>query len=247
MRVPKIVLSIYIFLIVVSCSKKSDTSPTAPVNASISGQVALYNDGSTLLANSGMTVSLDNTFPLYSSVTNGNGMYSIPQVPFGNSTLVFEKAGYGTYKIFNINHAYNNGAGTVLSTLASLGKISTTAVTGLTAIVSSGNVTVGITSIPGGTDASPRYLRLFLSFRTGVSHTNYQTAFDLIISKTNTVEKILTKAELNTLGFASGSTVYVRAYGDSFWSNSYEDPLAVRTIFPNLNLSTVAAASFIVP
>ncbi len=194
-----------------------------------------------------MTVSVDSTFPPYKYVTGTDGKFIIPLIPFGNRTLVFEKAGYGTFKLFNINHTYNNGAGTILTTVPSLGRISTTTVTGLAASVASGIATISVTTNPGGNNTTPRYIRIFLNSRSAVSNTNFQKVLEIDVALSNPYDKTLTRAELNTLGFASGSTVYVRVYGDSFYSNNYDDPVAGRTIFPNLNQTTTAAASFIVP
>ena len=249
MRIIRFFLFVSIFLLAMACSKKNGnpSTPATPFDAPVSGEVILYDEATLPVDKSGMTVSVDSTFPPSSSVTGTNGRFSIPFIAFGTKTLVFEKAGYGTYKMFNISHAYNNGAGTVLTTIPSLGKLSSTAITGLTASVASGIVTVSITSNPGGNSSSPKYIRLFLNSRPSVSNTNYLKVFDAFVARINPFEKTFSKAELNALGFSSGTTVYVRTYGDSFWSNSYDDPVIGRTIFPNLNMSTVAAASFIVP
>jgi hypothetical protein len=249
MRIIKLFLFVNIYLLAMACSKKdgNPSTPSTPVDAPVSGEVILYDEATQAVDKSGMKVSVDSTFPPSSSVTEANGRFYIPFIAFGKKTLVFEKAGYGTYKMFNISHANNNGAGTVLTTIPSLGKLSSTAITGLTATVSSGIVTVSATSNPGGNNSSPKYIRLFLNARPAVSNTNYEKVFDAFVARINPFEKTFTKAELNAWGFSSGTTVYVRAYGDSFWSNSYDDPVIGRTIFPNLNISAVAAASFIVP
>jgi hypothetical protein len=239
-----------IFFLALSCSKNEDNNPAppaAPTNAPISGEVILYDEATLAVDKSGMTVSLDSTFPPYKSVTGADGKFFITLIPFGNRTLVFEKAGYGTYKLFNINHAYNNGVGTILTTIPSLGRISTTTVTGLAASVTSGIATISVTTNPAGSNTASKYIRIFLNSRTAVSNTNYQKVLEIAVAQANPFDKTFTKAELNTLGFASGTTVYVRAYGDSYHSNSYDDPVAGRTIFPNLNPATTAAASFIVP
>ncbi len=249
MLINRNIFSLFFLLLFLSCSKddSNPAPPSAPENAPLSGEVILSDEGTNLLDKSGMRVSLDSTFPPYSSVTDANGKFSIPFVPFGKRTLVYEKSGYGTYKMFNIEQTYNNGIGTVITTVPNLGKISTTKVTSVVTAVAAGVVTITVTSDPGGTDATPKYLRMFFGPRTAVSNTNFQKALEIETSKINPFIKTLTKAELNTMGFASGTTVYVRVYGDSFRSNTYDDPVVGRTIFPNLNPSTVAASSFIVP
>jgi hypothetical protein len=249
MQIIKKIWPFLLMVLVLSCKKNDNTTstPTNPTTASLGGEVILYDEAKNLLDKSGMTVSLDSTYPPYSSVTNTSGQYVIPQVPFGNRTLVFEKSGYGTFKIFNIIHAYNNGNGTLVDTVPSLGKISSTQVTAVTTAASPTAATITITTNPGGSSTTSRYVRIFLNSRPSVSNTNYQKVLALYEVKANPSDKTLTKAELNTLGFASGSTVYLRVYGDSFYSNNYDDPVIGRTIFPNLNATTVAITSFIVP
>jgi hypothetical protein len=53
--------------------------------------------------------------------------------------------------------------------------------------------------------------------------------------------------ELNELGFASGSILYARVYGDSYYSNDYDDPNEGRRIFPNLLEDTAQSVQFQVP
>lgn len=67
------------------------------------------------------------------------------------------------------------------------------------------------------------------------------------MAQINPFEKTITQTELLSAGFTSGQQVYVRAYGDSFWDNAYDDPAISKRIFPNLNGTTVAATSFVVP
>ena len=57
----------------------------------------------------------------------------------------------------------------------------------------------------------------------------------------------ISSEELNNLGFNSGTTVYARVYGDSFYSNDYEDPNLGRRVFPNLFADTAQSVQFEVP
>lgn len=240
---------LFLLFLIISCSKKDSSPvvpPVTPVDAPIYGEVNLFNESTLALEKSGMTVSVDSTFPPNKSVTGADGKFFIPFIGFGNRALVFEKPGYGTFKLFGINHAYNNGAGTLITPIPSLGKLSSTTVTGLSAVVAAGNLTVSVTTSPAANNSSPKYLRIFLSTRAAVSNNIFQKALVTVVT-IDPSEKTLTKAELNSLGFASGTTVYARVYGDSFWSNSYDDPMVGRTVFPNLNPATVSAVSFIVP
>lgn len=245
-----VIIALGFFFLFNSCGKDdsgSNQPPTNPVDAPISGQVMLYDESVAEADKSGMTVTVDSTSPPQKAVTGADGKFVIPYIGFGNKILIFEKPGYGTYKLINVVHNYNNGSGTVITTVPSLGKISNTSVVGLGISASAASVTITVTTSPAGTSNIPKYVRLFLNSRAGVSNVLYQKALDIVVANTNPIDKILTKAELNALGFASGTTLYIRAYGESFHSNNYDDPVSGRMVYPNLNLTTVAAASIIVP
>ena len=49
------------------------------------------------------------------------------------------------------------------------------------------------------------------------------------------------------MGFSSGSQVYVKAYGESFWGNDYEDTDLNKRIFPNLGEISAEPVMFMVP
>jgi hypothetical protein len=68
-----------------------------------------------------------------------------------------------------------------------------------------------------------------------------------LVSQINPYEVTLSQNDLLNAGFSSGQTLYVKAYGDSFWSNEYFDPELDRKVFPNLNKNAAAAVSFVVP
>ena len=76
---------------------------------------------------------------------------------------------------------------------------------------------------------------------------NYTTHTETFEAGSNPLKHIITQKHLNEMGFASCSAVYVRAYGESFWSNSYHDLSSNKTVFPNLNSTMVNAVPFIVP
>ncbi|MFM8833777.1 MAG: carboxypeptidase regulatory-like domain-containing protein, partial [Cytophagales bacterium] len=133
------------------------------------------------------------------------------------------------------------------SSIPSLGAISTTQVTSLNSSVTANLVTIEATTSPAGSMASTRYLRFFLHSAANVSDVFYSAYLPTLVSRINPYVKTFTKAELNALGFASGTTVYVRVYGDSYWSNQYDDPELDRRVFPNLNDKAASAVSFVVP
>jgi len=237
--------SVIYFLIIVSlvaCKKEEDKATTS----SISGKVKLYDDGNSNLDNIDMTVTVEGTAPLLSAKTDQNGEYSIQDVPFGSYTLQFNKTGYGTYKIFDAT-LISTGGPLVISETVSLGQISTTSIINKFLInVIQSTVEFKGTVDPAGTTEIPRYLRFFYSSNENVSSDNYSYYSDQYEVSEALFQIIVTKEELNNMGFASGTTVYLKVYGDSYWSNSYEDPSLSKMVFPNLN-SSYESGSFIVP
>jgi hypothetical protein len=237
--------SFILILFITSCSSNDD-SPAAATRANISGSVNLYNESTNQVDNSNMTVSVLGTMPLISAVTDAEGKFVLSNVPFGTYTFEYTKNGYGTYKKFGVVHG-TNGQATALTATPSLGQVSTTSITGITASASANQVVLSISTNPGGSAANRRYIRYFLSTSQSVSATNYSYYSPVFTSQINPFEKTILATELISAGFTSGQQVYVRAYGDSFWDNAYDSSEFNRRIFPNLNANTVPAATFIVP
>jgi hypothetical protein len=242
----KSIFSFSFFCLIVclfSCKKSNDITPT-PTKANIIGAVNLYNESTTPIDKSGMTVSLANT--AFSAITNADGKYTLADIPFGTYTMIYEKPGFGTSKYYGMEHS-NTGSYTALPYVPSFGQLSTTQITGLTSGINAGNVILSVTTDPAGSNGNRRYVRYFLSTSSTVSHKNFTYYSQALIAQINPFDITLTAADLSNRGFTSGQTVYVKAYGDSFWGNDYDDPGLNRKIFPNLNQSSATAISFVVP
>lgn len=229
------------------CKKDDDPAvDTVPNAADISGSVFLYSEGTDRVANDGMTVAVANVDPARSAVTDASGKFVIKDVPLGTHILTFSKSGYGTYKMFDIAHVKDDQT-TAITTIPSLGAVSSTQVTALTANVSGGEVSIQATTTPAGSANSSRYVRLFMHTAANASSVFYTAYSPTFVARINPYVKTYTKAELNAMGFASGTTVFVRVYGDSYWSNQFDDPGLDKRVFPNLNPNSAAAVSFVVP
>ena len=237
-------LALFGSITLAACGGDDEPTITPPVDTSgdIIGEVNLYDEGTTEIDNSGMTVRVEGT-PA-STTTDASGSFTIPDVDFGSYTLVYEKTGYGTFKSFDLDHS---GGNTVITEIPSLGQVSTTSITDLTANSDGTTVTVGATTEPAASSGNTRYVRFFFSTTSDVSDENYEAVLETLEAQSNPYNLNLTTASLTALGFSSGETVYVRAYGESFQSNQYDDPDLGRTVFPNVNSTSSAAASFEVP
>ena len=238
----KSLIFLLIIISLVACKKEEDEVTTS----SISGKVKLYDDGNSNLDNSDMTVTVEGTAPLLSAKTDQNGEYSIQNVPFGSYTLQFNKTGYGTYKIFDATLT-NSGGPLIISETINLGQISNTIMSTFLVYVSHTSIEMRGTVEPAGTVDTPKYVRLFYSEDENVSSSNYTFYGDKYEVLEETFNIPITKEDLNNMGFESGTTVYIKAYGASYWSNSYEDPSSSKMVFPNLNSTSPDADSLVVP
>ncbi len=237
------ILMFILAIATVSCS--SDDSNNDPITkANITGSVNLYDEGTTLLDESNMLVKVVGTNPLITALTNSNGQFVLEDVPFGTYTIEYEKAQYGVFKKFNFSHQGNANA---ITEIPSLGKTSSTEITDLLINIVNGQVVFSITTSPAGNNSNKRYVRYFLSTSATVSNSNYMYHSPTFISQINPYQSTLTQTELINAGFTSGQTVYVKAYGDSYWSNEYFDVSLNKKVFPNLNTNSANAVSFVVP
>lgn len=234
---------IFLFISLSSCGGDDGGDPpvTLPSTADIQGGVNLYDEGTDRLESSNMEISISGSS--ISSLTDDQGSFILADVPHGSVTLTYEKSGYGTYKYFISNLSSN----LVIAENPSLGKLSQTRV--ITCAVSTDANEVTISSVTNGTNTTKRYLRYFLGTDDQVNRENYSAVTSGFESDpgTNPAKHRFTKQDLIDLGFASGSQVYVKVYGDSFWANDYEDPSLNRRVFPNLNENSAEPVMFMVP
>jgi hypothetical protein len=222
-----------------SCNSSNDPDPV-PTSGNITGSVLLFNESSGSVSPAGMKVSVENLVPEKSALTNAEGKFTLENVPFGTYTLIYEKSGYGLFKKPEIEH---KSTSTPITDSPSLGQLSTSTVTEFSATKSGTSIETSLTTSPAGNSSNRRYVRYFFSDSPNVSATNYKGFSATFIVQDAPYTKIFTAADLTQIGISATVTVYIRAYGDSFFSNSYLDPVTKKTVFPNLNPTTVGAAS----
>ncbi len=246
MKLHYLIFGLLVLLGLTSCDKGEDSNPEPATNGNIIGSVNLYDEGTTQIDNSNMLVIVEGITPVISAITDANGGFTLSDVPFGTYTLAYEKSGFGTFKKFDVDHT-NMGSPTIIAEIPSLGQVSTTQITNLVASANGSNVTFSITTNPAGSNGNTRYVRYFLSTDSNVSNENYTYYSPGLISQINPYQITLSQNDLTSAGFSSGQTVFVKVYGDSFWSNEYDDLDLERKVFPNLNMASANAISFVVP
>jgi len=238
-------ISIIACLVILGSCKKDDNTPTVN-KGTLSGTIAGYDDKTVSNSDaSGFTVAL---IPLgKTTTTDAAGKFSFSDLEYDSYDLSISKAGYGTHKVYGVNLQ----SSTLNVPLISMGATSTTTVTALTLNSTTYNGAPGVSYIystsPVPSPSNRSFTRAFLGTFADVSNTKY-TAFSPIRSnQNNNVTGGFTLDELFAMGFRTGQTVFVKLYGESYFSNSYLDPSLGRTVFPNLNPNSPAAISFVVP
>ncbi|WP_209330789.1 carboxypeptidase-like regulatory domain-containing protein [Lunatimonas salinarum] len=244
MRQLKILFGALIGFLAVSCDNDTDPEEGPATAADIVGSVNLYDEGTNSLDNSGMQVSVEGSSPLIAATTDANGRFVLSDVPFGTYTLVYEKEGFGTYKKHEVLHE-NTGMATPITETPSLGQRSSTEITGLGIERLAGELILRITTEPAGNSANRRYVRYLLGTESSLDLENYRAFSPLFVAQINPFELTLSQTDLQNAGFTSGQTVFVRAFGDSFWSNAYLDPVLGYTVFPNVYPNAAEPVSFV--
>ena len=186
--------------------------------AIIQGSVVLYNEEGGIVSNaSGVTVSIDST--TYTTTTDSAGVYVLKNVPQEEYTITYSKSGYSTYK--NINVSIVSGKASITYPPVSLYAPSPTYITNLAVAPYNGASGAynfyGIVN-PPGTMAFPKNVAIFMSLSNTVSPSNFMAFVQA------TADSSVLNVNSNLYNyFASGSTVYMKAYGITTF-NSYTNP-----------------------
>ncbi len=233
-------------LFIFGCKEGNNGTPVVPTFANIEGSVNLYDEGVIPVDNAEMKIVVEGLIPEIMAITDSEGNFSLENVPFGTYTLVYTKSGYGTFKNVNIEHI-DTGEATLLTAAPSLGSKTSTSITNLSVKEESNEVFLSASIHPDASISSTKFLRFFYSTNSAVGPDNYLYYSDGLVARINPYELVLTADQLQSYGFPSETVVYVKVFGDSFWSNEYVDSALGRKIFPNLNETASGAVSFIVP
>ncbi len=224
-----------LLVFIVSCSSNED-QPVPQVTGKISGELRLTDEfGFEEPDHSYMMITANNTNGTHSLA---DGKFQINGLLAGTYNLVFQKAGYGTFKKFNIILPAG-ASGIQLNGIEYLGKISTTAISALAINFNSNDSTysIGCTLAPVPTVANPRAFRLFFGKNNTINHQNYffTPANTWVATTASGLITGFPREQFYTNGFAAGETVYVIAYGESLTTNTYTDPATGKKVFPNVN------------
>ncbi len=227
-----------------SCGGGSDDGPSNPpvTEADISGGVNLFDDKNIPELNDGMTVTVEGRSE--SGITDDQGRFRITGVPFGTYRLVYEKAGYGTFKGPEFVHEENDDGITFIPDSPSLGQISTTTITSATAALDGNDFLLTIETEPVSNNANPLFITVFLKGSPDVSNLDNSAVHGPRQIQINPVDIRITRDQLTEYGFSSDETVYMRVYGESQFTNAYEE--FGSTIHPNANPTASSVLELVV-
>lgn len=227
--------------------------PTGPIGPSgqnlignIYGFVFPVDEYGAATARSGVTVTLDGVTPAAISTTNADGRYEFIGVRNGTYNLTFSRTGLGALRRLGVAHV-----GGDQPTFLGTSTISATTTT-----------SVGTISV---TNLSPTGVQLFIPFTNAGAPAGFFNRFVAFISATpgatavngtplflpsSSVSPLVTnisKATLNSLGFASGTAVYLVVYGTPNFLAGFNDPLTGRVIYSGLSAAPSNQLAFIIP
>ena len=199
-------------------------------------------------AKSGVTVTLDGVTPAATATTNADGRYEFVGVRNGTYNVTFSRTGLATFRRFGIGHVGGDQPtflATSIITATSTTSIGTVSVSNQS---NNNNVTLNIPFANAGVPAG-NLLRFipFISASSGTTAAN-GTPLPLFSTTTSPLPNAnISRATLNNLGFASGTTVYLVLYGAPTFLPSYNDPLTGRVFYAGITAASSNQVSFVVP
>ncbi len=243
LKLHKIYTAFFLFLCIfsLSCNKSSSNISYGQIR----GVVRLVDDLNNPQTFAGMQVTAENTG--ISTISDSTGKYILNGLQNGMYNLIFSKPGYGTFILAGFNNNGNVLDHPSIVPLITLGQFSTTTLTALNVNVNNDSVMLRPTIDPAGTVDQPRGIRFFYGTTPDISNENF-SAYSKVYQLSNPTGILKISADyFYSLGFSAGDTIYIKGYGDAFFSNDYDDPQTGQHIFPNLNETSTTAVSFILP
>lgn len=207
------------------------------------GFVNLYEIEGTLIKDrSGVTISVEGN--TNSTTSDSNGRFVLSNLKTGTYNLVFSKQGFGTGKYIGFQFVAGGGGQTLTSAI--LSKIPSFNVTGLTAKITSGIITL-TGSLSGTLPTGSKYVMIFAGTTSNVSSTpaNYLYYQQISIEGTSTT----LSTTLYTTLFSKGQTIYVNAYASpiNYYAGWYIDLITGRYNWPSLGTTSSNIVSVVVP
>lgn len=259
-----------VLVLLLACNKNSnqhsivvpDVIQAEKRRGNITGSIQVFDlEGKLVQDASGVTVSIEQSS--VSTKTQANGRWTLDSIPFGTYDISISKPGFGTAKILGVYHAATNHGTTLIGKSRIINQISNIEVTAIStkkvseviptlpSLIASNLAEDGIIFDPVFNTTTPgdKPIRLFFSNTADVSTTNYVATLKQKFSgKPNESENFnFGVSWFVSNGFQPGQTIYVKAFGDGFGDDDYDDPISGIAVFPSLAAKGSPVASFVLP
>ena len=235
--------------------KDGDPGPAGAAGQNLAGNITGFvnsvDESGQQLTKAGVLVTVDGSTPAITATSDADGRFTLNNVRNGTYNLTFTRAGYSTFRRIGVGHVGGDQA-TFLGTIT-LSQVSSQTISSLTSgTFSTTSVNVNLTinsptpttlfraaffasTSPNPTSATGTLITS-VSFGTGGGPvTSYQTMFGI------------NRFSFNNAGFASGTTVYLAAFGSTSFFASYIDLVTGRVIFPTFNTTSSPVITVVIP
>ncbi len=250
----------FLLLLFYSCKKSSIEE--SPITWELKGSVLLFDEGNSAVDKSGMEVSIENSNPVISTTTNASGDFVLKvDAALESFALVYSKPQFGTFKRYFTKSAsddlyeldWDNVKHKTDGTWASLGSKSTVTINSLNASIVGDKLRLTFNVISPKVNGEKYARFLFQKNLPGISintvdktRANWSVVWS--VKNGENIMDLCLKCSAICDDWAKGDTIYMTAYGDSYYSNMYFDRSANALILPNLNLnSNLTSVAVVLP
>ncbi len=237
--------SIFIFIISLiiaatfySCEKDSKSAPTS----TLVGVITVVDEfGQAITDRSGVTIGIDGTNPLVKGITNVKDQFTVDSIPPGTYDVSLSKYGFGTFK-FTGKVFYGDEKPQYLA--GYIAERSSTSANNLTLTYNATNryITATANVNPAGTTSQARFARFFAGSNNSVSDSSY---ISTSVNGTST-NAVSVSIYMDPVKFPNGTTVYVKAYGCSYYDYSYLNVETFLSVYTTVNTSSSSNVASIV-
>ena len=234
--------------------------PAGPVGPSLSGSligfITAFSEDGDNLSKAGITVTITSVTPQISQTTDANGRFEFPNLKTGTYNLAFSRTGLGTNRVFGFAHLGGDQPTVMPMYLTYVTAVSQTMVSGLSASGPQFSSSIGYytnlsASLNNNSVRVPyRAIVLYASASSNVSASTgalLGSYYAYQNSGSPSSFEVL-RSRFVSAGFATGSTVYLIAYGvPEYYNLSYVDPATGRTVYPGMNPTPSQVVTTVVP
>lgn len=250
-------------LLLTGCEgKEGDPGPAGPagpagpsLTGSLVGFVRPVGEDGDQLSKAGVVVTVTNVTPQLTQTTDATGRYEFANLRNGTYNLTYTRPGLGLYKVFGFGHVGGEQPSFVGTTF--LSQISSTTVTNLTVVLPQFDPNNGSYAQLSATVANPtssisyQRVAVYASASAEVTSATGTLLGDYYVYQgsndpTGTIN--IPRAAFTGAGFATGSRIYIIAYGaPNYYGNFYTEIATGRQVLTALNPVGSQVVSFFVP